>query len=81
MGTVREFSTVWGECGGVGDPAGGRSLGRVGVLFKDGGALSLFAKEVYAGLCRALFSLGSILGVVTFAGAVKITFYDTMVLL
>ena len=51
------------------------------MLFKDGGALSLFAKEVYAGLCRALFSLGSILGVVTFAGAVKITFYDTMVLL
>ena len=76
MGTVREFSTVWGECGGVGDPAGGRSL-----LFKDGDALSLFAKEVYAGLCRALFSLGSILGVVTFAGAAKITFYDTMVLL
>ena len=72
---------MWGECGG--DQVRERSLSRVGALFKDGGALSLllFAKEVYAGLCRALFSLGSILGVVTFAGAVKITFYDTMVLL
>ena len=53
MGTVREFSTVWGECGG----SGGREVVEPGRC-----ALSLFAKEVYAGLCRALFSLGSIFG-------------------
>ena len=49
----------------------------------EGGALSLllFAEEVYAGTSRALFLLGSILGVVTFTGTAKITFYDTMVLL
>ena len=53
-----------------------------GCALKDGDALSLlFAEEVYAGTSRALFLLGSILGVVTFTGTAKITFYDTMVLL
>ena len=81
MGTVRGFFTVWEECGE--DQVGERTLSRVGALFKDGGALSLllFAEEVYAGTSRALFLLGSILGVVTFTGAAKITFYDTMALL
>ena len=74
MGTVRGFFTVWEECGE--DQVGERMLSRVGALFKDGGALSLllFAEEVYAGTSRALFLLGSILGVVTFTGAAKITF-------
>ena len=52
----------------------GNSAGLFGCWEVEGGVL-LFAEEVYAGTSRALFLLGSILGVVTFTGAAKITFY------